>query len=159
MADYAIICDSSSDLTRPLRERFGVADYTHGVIYHPDGHSEPISMDWDSMTSEQFYISMKEHKILYSTAAPVLGDVYAVFERQLAQGKDDLAIAMSTALSSTYSIFLTAAKELQKKYPERKIICVDSKRYSTSEGLLVVGACNKRASGMTIEQNAEALEQ
>ncbi len=138
MANYVILCDSSSDLTKELRDRFGVPDYIHGVIYHPDGHSELISLDWDTMTPEEFYGSMKEHKVLYSTAAPVLGDIYNTFEKYLVQGKDVLCIAMSTALSSTYANCVTAAKDLMKKYPDRKVVCVDSKRYSTSLALSLI---------------------
>lgn len=159
MADYVILCDSSSDLTKPLRERFDIPDYLHGVIYFPDGHSEPVSLDWETITPEAFYTSMNEHKILYSTAAPVMGDILATFEKYLSAGKDVLSISMSSALSSTFPNVEQAAKELRKKYPQRKIICVDSKRYSTSLALLIIHACQLRDQGLSIEENAARLEQ
>ncbi|MBR3942676.1 MAG: DegV family EDD domain-containing protein, partial [Clostridia bacterium] len=46
-----------------------------------------------------------------------------------------------------------------EKYPERKIICVDTLRYSTAISVLIVQANEKRASGATIEETAEYLNQ
>ena len=37
MADFVIIPDASSDLTRDLRERFHIPDYVKGTFYFPDG--------------------------------------------------------------------------------------------------------------------------
>lgn len=158
MSEYVIIPDSSSDFTKDLRERFDVPEYIHGVLYCPDGTSEAITVDWENRTSEEYYSSMKEHKVLYTTAAPPIGGILETFEKYLAQGKDVLSISMSSALSSTYSNCLSAAKELSEKYPDRKIVCVDSKRYSTSMCILVISACLKRDAGIPIEQAAAELE-
>lgn len=159
MSEYVIIADSSSDFTQDLRERFDVSDCINGVLYCPDGTSELIDVDWKSRSPEEYYSSMKEHKVLYTTAAPPIGQILEKFEKHLAEGKDILSISMSSALSSTYSNCLAAASELKDKYPERKIICVDSKRYSTCMCILLISASLHREQGMTIEENAAALEQ
>ena len=44
MADYVILTDSSTDLTKDLRERFGIDDYLPGNINFPDGHTEDSSL-------------------------------------------------------------------------------------------------------------------
>ena len=159
MYNFAIIPDTSSDLTKELRDRFGIEDYLHGVIYYPDGRSGKASLDWDEMTPEQYYDSMKGRNVLYNTACPEGGDIYEIFEKYLKQGIDVLSITLSSGLSGTYSSCLVVAKELREKYPERKIIIIDSMRYSTSLALLVISACIKRASGATIEETAEYTEQ
>lgn len=158
MSEYVIITDSSSDFTKDLRERYNVENCVSGVLYCPNGTSEPIDVDWGTRSSEEYYSSMKEHKVLYTTAAPPIGTILEEFEKHLSQGKDILSISMSSALSSTYSNCIAASKELKEKYPDRKIICVDSKRYSTCMCILLISASLHRQEGMTIEENAAALE-
>ena len=46
-----------------------------------------------------------------------------------------------------------------EKYPERKIIVVDSMRYSTALSLLVILAAQKRQSGATLEETAAFVEE
>ncbi len=159
MADFVIIPDSSSDLTRELRERFDIPDYIPGTIYFPDGHSELVDLDWEKYDPKTFYESMSDKKTLYKTAGAPRGIAYDVLENQLKQGKDILVITLSSGLSGTYSMCEMIKKELQEKYPERKIICVDSLRYSTALSLLVILAAEKRAAGATLEETAEFVEQ
>ena len=159
MADFVIIPDVSCDLTRDLRERFGVPDYVTGMVYFPDGHSEFADIDWERHDPKEFYESMTDRKTLYKTATAPAGEIIRVFEKYLSQGIDILAITLSGALSGTLQAFQLAAKELLEKYPERKIICLDSMRYSTALSLLMILACQKRNSGATLEETAEYVEQ
>lgn len=159
MADFVIIPDSSSDLTKELRERFDIPDYISGLVYFPDGRSEPSDLDWEKYDPTQFYESMSDKKTIYKTACPPTGDIISVYEKYLSQGKDILAITLSSALSGTYQICEMVKKELLQKYPERKIICVDSLRYSSAISLLVIMAAHKRDSGATLEETAEFIEQ
>lgn len=162
MGNFAIIPDTSSDMTRDLRERFGIEDYLHGILYKLDGTDISANLDWDELDwdiggPEEYYNSMKGHTKLYSTATPPLGHVYDVFEKNLKAGKDIVSISLSGGLSSSYANTVQVAEDLRKKYPERKIFCIDSKRYSTALTLLVIEACKKRAEGLTAEQTAEYI--
>lgn len=159
MADFVIIPDSSSDMVRALRERFDIPDYVPGVITPPGGDSVFVDIDWESHTPQEFYGSMSGRNSLYKTACAPIGDVIAVYEKQLAQGKDVLAITLSSALSATYQCCQMAAKELMGKYPERKILIVDSLRYSGAAALLTILAAQKRDSGATLEETAAYLEE
>ncbi len=157
MSNFVIIPDTSCDMTKDLRERFGITDYLHGILYDQNGKEEVASLDWDTRDAEKYYSSMKGHTKLYTTATPPLGHVYEVFEKYLKEGKDVLNISLSAALSASYANAAGVAEELSKKYPERKIICIDSKRYSTALTLLVIEACKKRDEGLEIEQVAEHI--
>lgn len=159
MNKFAIVSDSSSDFTADLRKRFDVPDITHGLVYFPDGHEEPADLDWERYTPEWYYNSMKDRKTLYKTAATPVGETQEVFEKHLSQGRDVLCISLSAALSSTYQGCMLVADELRKKYPERKIICIDSQRYSTAQSLLVMMASLKRAQGASLEETAAYLEE
>lgn len=158
MADFAIIPDTSCDLTEDLRQRFGIEDYIRGLIYFPDGHSEFCDLDWKKYNPKDFYESMTDKKTIYKTACAPIGEAMGVIENQLKQGKDALIITLSSGLSGTYQLCEMARKELEVKYPERKIICVDSMRYSTALSLLCMMASEKRKSGATIEETAQFLE-
>lgn len=159
MSNFAIVADTACDLTKDLRKRFGVDDYVRGVLYHPDGTSEPCSLDWETMTAKEYYDSMKGRKALYTTATPPLGDVMNTFEKYLKEGRDVLSISLSAGLSSSWSNTENIAKELCEKYPERKIVCIDSERYSTALAVLVIEACLQRDLGKSIEEVAAHLDE
>ncbi len=158
MSDFVIIPDTSCDLVKPLRERFGIEDYISGLVYFPDGHCEKSDLDWERHDPVKYYESMTDKKTLYKTACAPVGDITEVFEKNLKAGKDILCITLSTALSGTYSTCEMVKNELLPKYPERKIICIDSLRYSTALSLLVIYAAMKRESGATLEETAEFVE-
>ena len=158
MSDFVIIPDTSCDLVKSLRERFEIDDYVSGVIYFPDGHSEPADLDWERHDPKTFFESMSDKKTIYKTACAPTGDIIETYEKYLRQGKDILAICLSTGVSGTFSICEMAKKELEAKYPERKIICIDSLRYSTALSLLCIMAANKRKEGATIDETAEYIE-
>lgn len=159
MSDYVIIADATCDLTSAMQERFDIPDILHGILYYPDGHSEPQDPDWNNISAEEFYHSMRNKNVMYKTAAPPLGEITEVFEKHLSQGKDILNISISSGLSSCYNDCQLVAKDLLEKYPGRKIICVDSLRYSTSLGLLVMSTAMKRKEGATLEEAAAYAEE
>ena len=157
MADYVLLTDSSTDLTKDLRERFGVDDYLPGNITFPDGHTEDSTLDWESISPQDFYTSMSKDS-MYTTGIKNIEVQEAFFEKYLKEGKDILNISLSHALSNTYDMCRKAAANLQEKYPERKIIVVDSLRYSGGDGLLVSIAGDMKKAGKSIDEVAEWLE-
>ena len=158
MSDFVIIPDSSSDFVKSLRERFDVPDYIKNVIYFPDGHSEDVDVDWANHNPKEFYESMSDKKTIYKTACASAGEVLKVFEKQLEAGKDILCITISSALSGSYQTCELVKSRLLPKYPGRKIICIDSLRYSTSLSLLIIMAAIKRREGASLEETAQYVE-
>lgn len=158
MSDFVIIPDSSSDLTKELRDRFDIPECIKGVVYFPDGHQELADIDWEKYDPKTFYESMSDKKTLYKTACPPVEDMITAYERYLEQGKDILVISLSSALSGTYQICEMVKRQLLEKYPERKIVCIDSLRYSTALSLLVIMAAIKRSEGATLEETADFVE-
>jgi len=156
---YVILTDSACDLNAELRERFKIPDYMHGIVYFPDGHEEKASLDWENISPEEFYNSMKSKKVLYRTGCATTGEIEQIFEKYLSQGIDILTISMSSALSCTYQNCVNVANALKEKYPERKILCVDSLRYSTSLALLISLASKKYDEGASIEETAEYIDE
>ena len=80
------------------------------------------------------------------------------FEELLSEGRDILYIGFFSLLSTTFNSARITADELKAKYPERKIICVDSLCASAGQGLLVYLAAKKRDLGADLETVAEYIE-
>ena len=158
MADFVIIPDVTCDLIRPLRERFDIPDYIPGIVYFPDGHCEKTDLDWENNDPIEYYKSMSDRKTLYKSSYATLGDITEVYEKYLSQGLDVLSIVLSSGISGTYQACDNVRKELTKKYPERKIIVIDSLRFSTALSLLLIMAAQKKAEGATIEETAAFVE-
>ena len=68
-------------------------------------------------------------------------------EAILSQGLDVLVLAFSSGLSTTYQSAVIAAEELREKYPQRKILVVDTLAASMGQGLLVWYALQKAGRG------------
>lgn len=158
MNNFAIISDTSCDLTKELRDRFGIEDYARGYVHLPDGTAIKGNLDWTEEESDAFFKALSDKKSNFRTATPSIGEVEDTLEPFLKEGKDVLCVTLSGGLSGMYGVFVNAAKDLKEKYPERKIIIVDSMRYSTSEGIVCMLASQFRAEGKTIEETAELLE-
>jgi DegV family protein with EDD domain len=103
-----------------------------------------------SMSFEEFY------KRIAAGALPTTSQVNVAqfvdfFEPYLAEGKDILHISFSSGLSGTYNSAVVAREQLLQKYPDRKILVVDSLGASSGYGLLVDLAADLRDGGGTLE--------
>ena len=158
MSDFVIIPDASSDLTKELRERFHVPGYVRGVIYLQDGQEATADLDWELIDPVTYYNSMSGRNAMYKTASAKRGEILSVYERFLQEGKDILAITLSSGLSGTNQMCQKVAQELMEKYPQRKIIVIDSLRYSTALSILVIMASLKQQEGYSLEETAAFVE-
>jgi DegV family protein with EDD domain len=157
MAKTVIIADSAVDLNADLRGIFGVADYVHGIVVRPDGSQFLADDDWGNMTPEEYFGSMARGKALYKSATCSAAEVDEVFKKHLALGEDILGITIGSAFSGMNNLFSASAKRLAPLYPERKILVVDSTRYSGAYALLCLRAHALLEQGESIEDVAQDL--
>lgn len=81
-------------------------------------------------------------------------------EEKLKAGLDILFIGFSSGLSTTYqSGARSACGELREKYPERKLIAIDSLCASLGEGLLLYLAAKKQQSGASMDEVADYVRE
>ncbi len=78
------------------------------------------------------------------------------FEKILEKG-DLLHVVLGTGMTKSYQNAVLAANELKEKYPNRKIIIVDSLCSSSGYGMLVDCAADMRDNGLTIEETEKWL--
>ena len=68
------------------------------------------------------------------------------------EGKDELCLIFSSALSTTYQSAAIAAKELSESRPEAKFLVVDSLCASLGQGLFVYLCAREKARGRSLEE-------
>lgn len=159
MNKFTVIPDTSCDLSAEMRKRLGIEYYVRGVVAFPDGHSEYADLDWQTISSKDYYNGMRSKKSICTTSAPNPDEIAAVFEKAVSTGSDVLFLSLSSGLSISYQNAVKAANMVQGKHPERKIICIDTLRYSSAVGLLTALACQKRDEGASIEDTAAYLNE
>lgn len=109
------------------------------------------------ITAKEFYTRMRGGEMgNTSMVQPFLAQER--FEEKLKAGYDVLYLAFSSALSGTYAGCARVAKELAEKYPDRKIIAVDSLNASMGEGLLLWYTVKKRDEGASFEELCEYVK-
>lgn len=153
MKPFTILTDSSADLTAEMKSELGIKVVP--LTVQIDGEKPKSNEDMDI---EYFYERMKEGKRA-KTAAVNPAVATEIMENEILAGNDVLYLAFSSSLSSTYNISLIAAQDLAEKYPESKIIVVDT--LCASFGLaLLVNLCSEQArEGKTIEEVAQFAEE
>ena len=106
---------------------------------------------------EEVYAALRRKEKVTTGSASVYAFEEA-FTAELEKGNDILYLAFSSGLSGTYANAVAAREELLEKFPDRKIIIVDSLCAALGQGLLLTYACEFRDMGETIEDVANFLE-
>ena len=151
--NYQLITDSACDLPQEmLRERNVV---TVPLIVNFRGEARNDSVE-DAQVKE-LYDAMRAGEMA-STSAVNPDGWRGVIEPVLAAGKDALVLAFSSGLSTTYQSAVIAADELREKYPQQKILVVDTCAAALGQGLLVWHTCKMRDAGLSLEELAAWVE-
>ena len=110
-----------------------------------------VDKDFDM---ENFY-NLLRGKALSLTSQTNVEEFSNYFSGYLESGKDILYVGFPLSLSGMNNSARIAARELSEKYPERKIIVIDSVSASIGQGLLVYYAALKKKNGATIDEVAD----
>lgn len=155
MRKFVIVTDSCSDLSQKYRDKYDI-DYIPMFLVYDDKVIN-ASLDWEDIPVKDFYDMMRKGT-KFKTAQITPDHYRARFEQYVKDGYDVLSISCSSALSSSYSGSTLVAKELMEKYPEAKIVCIDSRNSCWALGFMCITASEMRAQGKTIEEVAEFIE-
>ncbi len=153
MSNYIIFTDSSCDLSQEMIEARGM-HYASLSFRFDGGEKEYYN---NEMPIKTFYDKMREGGVA-KTSAVNTESFAAGFEKLLSEGKDILYIGFSTGLSTTFNSARLAAEQLKEKYPERKILLVDTLAASAGIALLLDMVNDKKNEGATIEEAAAYAE-
>lgn len=158
MSKFVIIADTNCDLKEEFQKEYDVRVVPGHVVY--PGKRDVLSLPgWTEMTREEFYADLKKRPNEYATAPANVSEFAAAFEEALKEGEDVLAMTISGGISGAFGFATQAQKQMQEKYPDRKIFVIDSRRFGPGFGLMTTYASRLRAEGKSIEEVAAYLEE
>ena len=153
MSNYKIITDSGCDLPQQMLSSLDVQSVPLIVNFRGSALEDSVDEGIKDM-----YAGLRAGEA--ATTSAVNPDRWGqAIESVLAQGQDALVITFSSGLSATSQSAFIAAEELKEKYPDRKILVVDSLSASLGQGLLVWYTCKKKSEGLSIEELAAWVEE
>ena len=154
METYKIVTDSCCDFTAEQYARLDLTYVPLTLLYK----GQVCESFTEANELKDFYDGIRAGEMPTTSAANP--DNWArVMEPVLKAGQDILCITFTSAMSTTHQSAVIAAEELKERYPERKILVIDSLCAALGQGLLVYYACKKRDEGMTLEELASWVEE
>jgi DegV family protein with EDD domain len=153
MSNFVIFTDSACDIVPSLLAEWGVGCVSLAFRF------DHIDRDFlnDDMPIKEFYANMRDGHVAKTNA--VNAETFReAFEPVIAEGTDILYLGFSSGLSTTFQQGRLAAEELNEKYPNNKIIALDTLCASAGQGLLVKLTLDKKNSGATLEETVAYAE-
>lgn len=154
MANYVLMTDSDSDLPYELKVKYDIPVIS--MPYALDG-KEYFDDLGQSLNYKDYFDAMR------NGAAPVTSalneEAYLeIFEPVLAGGKDLLFIAFSSQLSRTLQSVYAVQQQLKERYPDRRLVVVDTLAITAPQTLLVLKAHEMYRNGADLDTVAAWLE-
>lgn len=145
---YVLSCCSTADLTqehfRSREIRYICFHYELNGVQYPDDLGKTVPFD-------KFYADMAAGAETKTSQVNV-DEFLAYFTPMLEAGQDILHVCLSSGISGVYNSANAARAELQEKYPERKILILDSLGASSGYGLFMDKLADLRDAGMEVEE-------
>ena len=150
-SSFLLSCESTIDLPYSYanERNLPVLFYSYqvdGVNYEDDMGRNPEALP-------KFYGFLAEGKL--PTTTQLNEFQYETFFDNLLQQGDVLHIAFGSGMTASVQNAMLAAETLREKYPERRLVVIDSLCSSSGYGLLVDGAADLRAAGKSLDEPAD----
>lgn len=145
---YILSCCSTADLSE---EHFRNRDI-HYVCFHYELNGVQYPDDLGkTMPFDKFYAAMAAGAETKTSQVNV-EEFIAYFTPMLEAGQDILHVCLSSGISGVYNSANAAKAELEKQFPDRKILILDSLGASSGYGLLMDKLADLRDQGMEIDE-------
>ncbi len=151
---FVLSCCSAADLPQEHLDRRGIRYIS--FRYQLDGKEYQDDLG-KTVSYPEFYEAMIRGADT-RTSRLNTEDYVQYFEGFLSEGRDVLHLVLSSGITSSFESASEAAAQLKAKYPDRKLIVVDSLAASGGFGLLTDLAADRRDEGMSIEETADWVE-
>ena len=150
-SSFLLSCESTIDLPYSYanERNLPVLFYSYqvdGVNYEDDMGRNPEALP-------KFYGFLAEGKL--PTTTQLNEFQYETFFDNLLQQGDVLHIAFGSGMTASVQNAMLAAEALREKYPERRLVVIDSLCSSSGYGLLVDGAADLRDAGKSLDEVAD----
>ena len=147
MRQFLLTSESTADMPRNFFTEREIPFVCYQIMIDGKIYTDDLG---ETLPFDEYYRMIADGAM--PTTSQVNAETYAAFfEPFLAAGQDVLHIAFSSGLSGSYNSACIARETLLAKYPERKLLIVDSLGASSGFGLLVTLAADHRDAGEPIE--------
>ncbi|MBQ1488988.1 MAG: DegV family protein [Lachnospiraceae bacterium] len=149
MSAFILTTESPADLSKEYYEETGIPY----IPYHFQVKDGELLTDWvgAGMTIAQLS-DMMNQGVVPKTSQPNTAEYEEFFEPYLQAGWDIFHVVFSSGLSGAYNACLAAVEELKEKYPERRIVAVDSRAAAPGFGLMVDEVYTRYKKGATMDE-------
>lgn len=145
---YVLTCSSTTDYPLSFFQERSVPF----VCFHYEIDGEQHLDDlYQSLSPAEFFGRIKDGAVS-KTSQVSMGEYMEFWEPFLRDGKDVLHVTLSSGISGTYNSACLAAQQLAERYPERRVLVLDSLAASSGYGLLVELMADRRDAGDTIDE-------
>lgn len=154
MKEFVIVTDTTTDLPRDYVEKHHL--YMMSLPYTLEG----TSYTWEKpMPVKDFYDKMRAGS-LPTTSQANPEEAALLYESILKDNDVDiLHIAFSSGLSGSFNSCRIAAADVCEKYPDHRIVVVDSLAATLGQGLLVYKAVLLKEAGKSLDEVAAWVEE
>jgi DegV family protein with EDD domain len=153
MSAYKILVDTSYDLPQEYIDKHELD--TIPIPFHLNGVTHEGGR-WQEVSDVDFYKALADGGTTGTTLINPETFVQA-FTKYAKNNEEVLVIMISSGLSGTAQNAAIALEEVKETYPDCKIHLVDGLNAAGGTGLITVLAVNKRAEGLSAEDNAKWL--
>ena len=155
MSEFYIVSDATADLPQDIVEDLGIRIIPMNFTFN--GTEYTHYPDEREMTLDSFYEGLDAGaEVSTSQITPAM--YWDFIEPLVAEGRDILYICFTSGLSGTYNASAIAFEGIGDKYPERKLVTIDSRCASIGEGFLVYLAALRKKAGAGLEELVEYVE-
>lgn len=158
MRDYVIFTDGGASLLPNICLEHDIRCISMDYLLNDQPfHYSPAQEDAEAVCTA-FYDALRAGASV-STSQITLFMFEEAFRPVLEQGLDILYCCFSGGLSSTWQMAQQALAQLSEEYPQATLRFVDTRSAAAGLGVFVMQAVRNKAAGMTVEENADALQQ
>lgn len=145
-----IFTDSSSDLTPELRKEYDILYFRMSINVRGVDHYATI--DYEDYTVEQLYEWIKDRSNDIRTSQLSYEEIKGKIYPLLKEGHDILYIGCTSRLTGSMNSFNLVKEDLDKEFPDRRIVGIDSQRANMALGMICIDAAKERNKGASMDE-------
>ena len=150
-----VFCDSSCDLLESTLKELDVTPIMFPFSLDGEEQTEVFKNDSDF---DNFYAALRSGKTP-KTAGINAYSYEEFFTPALVSGQDVLYVHLSSGLTGTFNFKDQIISDLKEKFPNQKVVFVDSLQVSYGVAELIFAAAKLRDKGLTIEEIEKELNE
>jgi DegV family protein with EDD domain len=149
MSRVVVVTDSTAYLSEDLLKELEIQVLPLKVIWGEESFDDGVDM-----SPNEFYDRLETSDVMPSTSQVTIGEFTQLFRKLHEDGKEILAILISSALSGT----VASAEKAKEEVPDARIELVDSQTTISELALLVLVGARAAKAGASLEECKAAVE-